>query len=85
MKLTSDVAETIDALGTLTIGDDGESKYFGMSGGSEVCTSIYHALLFIDATLFSRLYFWYGYVSTYRKLHTHTLRSGQCRARVRHS
>jgi Fungal Zn(2)-Cys(6) binuclear cluster domain len=30
------VAESMDALGTLTIGDDGESKYFGRSAGSEV-------------------------------------------------
>jgi hypothetical protein len=30
------VAECMDALGTLTIGDDGESKYFGRSAGSEV-------------------------------------------------
>lgn len=30
------VGETIDALGTLTIGDSGESKYFGRSAGSEV-------------------------------------------------
>jgi hypothetical protein len=30
------VAETMDALGTLTIGDGGESKYFGRSAGSEV-------------------------------------------------
>ncbi|KAJ7228762.1 fungal-specific transcription factor domain-containing protein [Mycena pura] len=28
-------ADAIDALGTLTIGDDGEGKYFGRSGGSE--------------------------------------------------
>lgn len=31
-------AETMDALGTLTIGDSGESKYFGPSAGSEVRT-----------------------------------------------
>lgn len=30
------VIETMDALGTLTIGDSGESKYFGRSAGSEV-------------------------------------------------
>ena len=30
------VAESMDALGTLTIGDGGESKYFGRSAGSEV-------------------------------------------------
>ncbi|EMD39103.1 hypothetical protein CERSUDRAFT_112795 [Gelatoporia subvermispora B] len=29
------LAESIDALGTLTIGDHGETKYFGRSGGSE--------------------------------------------------
>lgn len=28
--------DSIDALGTLTIGDRGEAKYFGISGGSEV-------------------------------------------------
>ena len=31
--------ETMDAFGTLTIGDSGESKYFGPSAGSEVCSS----------------------------------------------
>lgn len=30
------IAETIDAFGTLAVGDSGESKYFGRSGGSEV-------------------------------------------------
>ncbi|KDQ57817.1 hypothetical protein JAAARDRAFT_276298 [Jaapia argillacea MUCL 33604] len=35
------VAEAIDALGTLTIGDRGEAKYFGRSGGGET-------LLFVD-------------------------------------
>jgi hypothetical protein len=29
--------QAIDALGTLTMGDHGEAKYFGRSGGSEVC------------------------------------------------
>ncbi len=31
------LSSTIDALGTLTIGEHGESKYFGRSAGSEVC------------------------------------------------
>lgn len=31
------LTETMDALGTLTIGDSGESTYFGRSAGSEVC------------------------------------------------
>lgn len=30
------ITETLDAFGTLAIGDSGESKYFGRSGGSEV-------------------------------------------------
>lgn len=30
------LTESMDALGTLTIGDNGESKYFGRSAGSEV-------------------------------------------------
>lgn len=29
----------VDAFGTLAIGESGESKYFGRSGGSEVCLS----------------------------------------------
>lgn len=29
--------QSIDALGTLTLGDSGEVKYFGRSAGSEVC------------------------------------------------
>ncbi|KAF9819342.1 hypothetical protein IEO21_02230 [Rhodonia placenta] len=32
------LSQSIDALGTLTIGDHGETKYFGRSGGSEVNT-----------------------------------------------
>lgn len=35
------VTDTIDALGTLSIGDGGALKYFGRSAGSEV--SVYHA------------------------------------------
>ncbi len=36
-KRSSDLsADAIDALGTLTIGDNGEAKYFGRSAGSEV-------------------------------------------------
>lgn len=31
------LSKSIDAFGTLTIGDHGETKYFGRSGGSEVC------------------------------------------------
>ena len=30
------LSQAIDALGTLTIGSHGETKYFGRSGGSEV-------------------------------------------------
>lgn len=33
------IVESVEAFGTLTIGDHGESKYFGPSGGSEVCAS----------------------------------------------
>ena len=33
------LSSTIDALGTLTVGEHGESKYFGRSAGSEVGTS----------------------------------------------
>ena len=29
-----------ETLGTLTIGENGNLKYFGRSGGSEVCTSL---------------------------------------------
>lgn len=29
--------ESVDVLGTLTLGDSGEVKYFGRSAGSEVC------------------------------------------------
>ena len=31
------MSQSIDALGTLTIGDHGETKYVGRTGGSEVC------------------------------------------------
>lgn len=34
-----DLADTIDAFGTLAIGDKGESRYFGRLGASEVCQS----------------------------------------------
>lgn len=30
------ISDTLDAFGTLAIGDNGESRYFGRSGGSEV-------------------------------------------------
>ncbi|KZP23890.1 hypothetical protein FIBSPDRAFT_1042717 [Athelia psychrophila] len=33
------VAETVDAFGTMTIGDSGESRYFGASAGSETLLS----------------------------------------------
>lgn len=33
------MSQSIDALGTLTIGDHGETKYIGRSGGSEVRNS----------------------------------------------
>lgn len=36
------LSQSIDALGTLTIGDHGETKYFGRSGGSEVSHSHMH-------------------------------------------
>lgn len=37
-EISDDVpAETVDAFGTLTIGDSGEARYFGASAGSEVC------------------------------------------------
>lgn len=32
----SSLAETMDAFGTLAIGESGEFRYFGRSGGSEV-------------------------------------------------
>lgn len=32
------VSQTMDALGTLTISNSGEVKYFGSSAGSEVCS-----------------------------------------------
>lgn len=34
------LSQSIDALGTLTIGDNGETKFIGRSGGSEVCDLI---------------------------------------------
>ena len=34
------VRDTMDALGTLSIGDEGASKYFGRSAGSEVSPSL---------------------------------------------
>lgn len=33
----SPIDSTIDAFGTMTIGDRGDGKYFGPSAGSEVC------------------------------------------------
>ena len=37
-RSTEHTVDVIDALGTLTIGDRGEGKYFGRSAGSEVST-----------------------------------------------
>lgn len=49
------VAESVEAFGTLTIGDHGESKYFGRSGGSEVCALSFDAKHFINVQVrFSR-------------------------------
>ncbi|KZP04069.1 hypothetical protein FIBSPDRAFT_923431 [Athelia psychrophila] len=36
------LAETVEAFGTMTIGDSGESRYFGASAGSEVCPPFLH-------------------------------------------
>ena len=36
---TQDHPEVIKALGTLTISDKGTSRFFGVSGGTEVCPS----------------------------------------------
>lgn len=33
------IFEPMEAFGTLTIGDDGETRYFGASAGSEVCST----------------------------------------------
>lgn len=35
--LRKNLTSTIDALGTLTLGEHGETKFIGRSGGSEVC------------------------------------------------
>ena len=50
------MAQSIDALGTLTIGDHGETKYVGRTGGSEVRVSMSFEVTkltgFRDQTLF---------------------------------
>ena len=46
--------EAMDAFGTLTIGDSGESKYFGPSAGSEVRSStLYWEKKIIPLTCFN--------------------------------
>ncbi|KAF7970134.1 hypothetical protein HWV62_24900, partial [Athelia sp. TMB] len=49
------IMETIDASGTLTIGDSGESRYFGASAGSEVGASTPPGHAYDDST--STLFF----------------------------
>ncbi len=53
-KRTKDpIIDSIDALGTLTIGDRGEGKYFGRSAGSEVSYPVFICLsLNLCQTLF---------------------------------
>lgn len=48
--------DCIDALGTLTIGDSGDAKYFGRSAGSEVET--FDSLVISLLTICARLFFW---------------------------
>ena len=36
-QFPDNMSDTIDALGTLTIDERGQARYFGGSGGSEVC------------------------------------------------
>jgi hypothetical protein len=50
---------SISAMGTLTIGDRGEGKYFGPSAGSEVChwyPQVYKPVIPLNAI--SRHFFW---------------------------
>lgn len=51
------LSKSIDALGTLTIGDHGETKYFGRSGGSEVCDEM-HCVRLLSLIVFSRRFSW---------------------------
>lgn len=44
MNQPDSLSETIDAFGTLTIGESGESKYFGPSAGSEVRSSTFELI-----------------------------------------
>ena len=41
------LSQTIDALCTLTVGEHGETKYIGRSGGSEVCGHLVRFLVII--------------------------------------
>jgi hypothetical protein len=48
--------ELADALGTLTIGQHGEVKYFGRSAGSEVCSLVVHNRLITQ--VHCRVFWW---------------------------
>lgn len=54
------VTESMDALGTLTIGASGEATYFGRSAGSEVCYRFSFMELLTDQYFGTRLFYWYG-------------------------
>lgn len=43
MSDNSVLVKTVDAFGTLTIGESGEARYFGASAGSEVCAQFTNA------------------------------------------
>ena len=47
---------TINAMGTLTIGDRGEAKYFGPSAGSEVCHPCVYILVIPTECHFQTLF-----------------------------
>lgn len=49
------LAEPVEAFGTLTIGDGGESRYLGASAGSEVCLIVIHLKIKLKFKLCSTL------------------------------
>lgn len=58
------LADPVEAFGTLTIGDGGESRYFGASAGSEVCLTAIHLRMKLTLKLFATVRpCWHRYVA----------------------
>jgi hypothetical protein len=69
--------ELANALGTLTLDENGSTKYFGSSAGTEVCTSVTrHLLLVLLTVTYLRRCSWYARLFLLRTRIRITLKAG---------